>query len=394
MGNRKNLIRVMALFFAFIFSFTMLSRASYQYGTAVVTVSRPENRVISHQVVATGKVTQNQELAVVTEPDQRVTAIYVKEGQQVKKGDLLFEIDGKLLEEKILMQQQEMEKQKLQVQDAKSQKSVSAMQKANEQAQAQENYALNTKDASVRLARAKRDLQEAKQTLKDFRQNSKDQVQDSGVEEMLESAFQTKQEAYIQARQELTELQWQIEKAVDDAKKQAVDTTAILMADLAKGYSFEAEITKEQEKYIGTGDLVTLTSGNKKIKLEEQPVSSVRSEEEKEDTYRVTVELPPDSFEIGMAVTMEFVRKSPSYACCVPLSALHLDERNQTYVLTAEEYESVMGTELRARKVKVTVVEQNESYAALAEGSLTSRQQIIIHSDKLVGEGSRIRIEG
>ena len=394
MGNRKNLIRVMALFFAFIFSFTMLSRASYQYGTAVVTVSRPENRVISHQVVATGKVTQNQELAVVTEPDQRVTAIYVKEGQQVKKGDLLFEIDGKLLEEKILMQQQEMEKQKLQVQDAKSQKSISAMQKANEQAQAQENYALNTKDASVRLARAKRDLQEAKQTLKDFRQNSKDQVQDSGVEEMLESAFQTKQEAYIQARQELTELQWQIEKAVDDAKKQAVDTTAILMADLAKGYSFEAEITKEQEKYIGTGDLVTLTSGNKKIKLEEQPVSSVRSEEEKEDTYRVTVELPPDSFEIGMAVTMEFVRKSPSYACCVPLSALHLDERNQTYVLTAEEYESVMGTELRARKVKVTVVEQNESYAALAEGSLTSRQQIIIHSDKLVGEGSRIRIEG
>lgn len=394
MGNRKNLIRVMALFFAFIFSFTMLSRASYQYGTAVVTVSRPENRVISHQVVATGKVTQNQELAVVTEPDQRVTAIYVKEGQQVKKGDLLFEIDGKLLEEKILMQQQEMEKQKLQVQDAKSQKSISAMQKANEQAQAQENYALNTKDASVRLARAKRDLQEAKQTLKDFRQNSKDQVQDSGVEEMLESAFQTKQAAYIQARQELTELQWQIEKAVDDAKKQAVDTTAILMADLAKGYSFEAEITKEQEKYIGTGDLVTLTSGNKKIKLEEQPVSSVRSEEEKEDTYRVTVELLPDSFEIGMAVTMEFVRKSPSYACCVPLSALHLDERNQTYVLTAEEYESVMGTELRARKVKVNVVEQNESYAALAEGSLTSRQQIIIHSDKLVGEGSRIRIEG
>ena len=394
MGNRKNLIRVMALFFAFIFSFTMLSIASYQYGTAVVTVSRPENRVISHQVVATGKVTQNQELAVVTEPDQRVTAIYVKEGQQVKKGDLLFEIDGKLLEEKILMQQQEMEKQKLQVQDAKSQKSISAMQKANEQAQAQENYALNTKDASVRLARAKRDLQEAKQTLKDFRQNSKDQVQDSGVEEMLESAFQIKQAAYIQARQELTELQWQIEKAVDDAKKQAVDTTAILMADLAKGYSFEAEITKEQEKYIGTGDLVTLTSGNKKIKLEEQPVSSVRSEEEKEDTYRVTVELPPDSFEIGMAVTMEFVRKSPSYACCVPLSALHLDERNQTYVLTAEEYESVMGTELRARKVKVNVVEQNESYAALAEGSLTSRQQIIIHSDKLVGEGSRIRIEG
>lgn len=226
MGKKKKLMRITALFFAFIFSFTVLSRASWQYGTAVVNVSRPENRMISHRVVSTGKVVQNQELAVVTEPDQRVTAICVKEGQQVKKGDLLFEIEMKLLDEKILNQQQEMEKQKLQVQDARSQKEVSAMQKADQQAQAAENYALNTESASVRLARARRQLSEARKKLKDFRKSSGTKPQDSGVEEALENAFQEKQEAYLQAARELAQLQWQIEKAVDDAKTQAQNGSA------------------------------------------------------------------------------------------------------------------------------------------------------------------------
>lgn len=742
MGKKKKLMRITALFFAFIFSFTVLSRASWQYGTAVVNVSRPENRMISHRVVSTGKVVQNQELAVVTEPDQRVTAICVKEGQQVKKGDLLFEIEMKLLDEKILNQQQEMEKQKLQVQDARSQKEVSAMQKADQQAQAAENYALNTESASVRLARARRQLSEARKKLKDFRKSSGTKPQDSGVEEALENAFQEKQEAYLQAARELAQLQWQIEKAVDDAKTQAQngsaraglelndtvhtgmregsadglledmtpevsagsgqngragellpsagqkagevssigagweesrdqlpegsvsalaaapedalledttpelsgesgwqdtegqtqgnmqadisgigsaqtdipgtdsiqmgnpasdnvqpgegswdddvlleddssegdgqlggtgqtdgsqgggggteapsenqngstnsltqaqleavekevradwqsrldaaqsrvdqalqekeaaqaalasyqqerlaaadsqeaqteqqlveavqtandayvdaslaanevsvtsgravassgipdasnssdrmneityeqmelelgkleelkasrgkvyapvdgmitkinittgektsDTTAILMADLEKGFRFVAEITREQEKYIGTGDLVTLTSGNKKMTLEEQEVTAVRASEEQEDIYEVTVELPADSFDIGTAVTMEFEKKSSAYPCCIPLSALHLDEKNQTYVLVTDEYQSVMGTELRARKVSVKVLEQNESYAALEEGSLTSQQQVITRSDRTVEEQSRVRIQ-
>lgn len=688
--KKKKLMSITAFFCVLMLSFTILSRASYQYAAAVVRVSKPESRTISYQVTSTGKVVQNQELAVVTEPDQRITAIYVKEGQQVKQGDLLFEIDEKLLDEKILSQQQEMEKQKLQVQDAKSQKDVSAQQKANEQAQAAENYSLSTKSASVRLARAKRNLEDAKQKLANFRKSSGSEIQDSSVEESLEAAYQEKQEAYIQAQQELTEVQWQIENAVNEAKNEALrtrasgqtdsskeqaslifndtvhtgsgeellpeelgeevlveedggtveiveedfsqgafdqqsqmvvqdtileedggediiiedmgsisengeadgsqvvlpeadgapgdlpeadgsqgdlpetdgspvvlpeaaspetggtlslaeldqievsvrsqwqaqldaaqdmvnqalaekdgaqtaleqyqqerlaasnsqdaqteqqllsavqtardayedaalaaneasvtsgravasagipnasnssdrmneityeqmelklekleelkaaegkiyapadglvtkinlvtgekttDTTAILMADLAKGYRFVTEITKEQEKYMGTGDLVTLTSGNKKIKLEEQPVSSVRAQGEQEDIYQVTVDLPRDSFDMGMAVTMDFVKKSAAYSCCVPLSALHLDEKNQTYVLVAEEYPSVMGTELRARKVSVTVQEKNESYAALADGALTSQQQVITYSDKAVSQGSRVRIE-
>ncbi len=743
MKNGK-LVRITAMFFALMLCFTILSRAADQLSVAVVQTERPQNRMIEHAVRTSGKIEQNQELAVTTLSDQRVTAIYVREGQRVAKGDLLFEIDTTLLEEQILNQQQEMEKQELQVKDSKSQKEVNAQQKANSQAQAAEQYSLSTRQAGVQLARAKQQLNDAKMKLKEFREsmdagkagtsNGIGTV-DSDVEAALLQALEDKTNEYVAAQGELRTLEWEIENAVYTARQNAMagvtaaltmedkiytgsadanlvaeeriftgsaepevvsnadnvaaiadaepevvpdadniatiadveepeivpdiaeedgvladnigaadfnldfdlnmeiedvmnsdaetdrgivsetddgidntnigntnignmntgntntgntntgntntgntntgntntgnmsignmdtgaqivpdgseqpvsqeptpeelaqleqtvresysqklqaaqkkvsdaeaakeaaeaalmqyqqeqlavadsanvqnaqqlvadlktaqqayedaaiaaneaavtssravaianvpdasnssdrmseisyeqmeltleklerlekakgkicaetdglitkinimtgektsDTTALLMADLAKGYRFTADITKEQQKYIGTNDPVKLTSGDGKQKLEDLPVESVAEDESDEGIYHVTVQIPEDTFEIGANVTMDFSKKSETYAVTVPLSALHLDEKQQPYVLVAEEYESIMGTEQRARKVSVTVLEQNESYAALADGVIGSEAEIIVQSDKAIDNGSRVRV--
>lgn len=132
--NRSRLIRITAAFFAVMLCFTILSRAADQAGIAAVQVQKPESRIILHTVAAAGKVVQNREVAIVTEPDERVVEIAVEKGQKVAKGDLLFTIDTELLQEKILNQRQEIEKQKLQLGDVGSQQDVRAAQKANDQA--------------------------------------------------------------------------------------------------------------------------------------------------------------------------------------------------------------------------------------------------------------------
>lgn len=673
--------------------FTVLSRAADQMGVAVVTTARPENRMITHEVKAAGRVVANQELAVTTEPDQRVKSIYVREGDRVKKGDLLFEVDLSLLEEKILNQQQEMEKQQLTVNDAKSQKDVSARQKASQQAQAAEQYSLSTQSAGVQLSHAKETLEDARKELQKFRETQGLTPEENGVEAELEKACEEKSDAYIEACQELSSLEWNIENAVytalqnaqagasltknslaatqssdestgDDlmivepepsaqaeivqeplqteplqtepaqsglsqteplqtepmqteplqtepsqtepaqteppqtepmqteavqtkpdqaaqgdgadgagdiiieevtdvtspqnstaqtegstgqsqntaaqerldqveksvrdsysrqlsaaqkkvetakAEKTAAedalvayqqermaagsatdaqteqqllanvkaaqqayetaavsaneaavtsgraveqagipdasnsqdrmneityeqmelqlekleklkadggkvkaeadglitkiqittgektsDTTAILMADLSRGSRFTAEITKDQEEYIGTGDLVTLRGNSKKQVIEELAVESVMADDENDSIYYVTVQIPEDSevFELGAAATLEYSKKSEAYPVCVPLQALHLDEKNQTYILVPDQYETILGTELKARRVSVTVLEQNESYAALEEGVVTSQDEVIVSSDKSVDAGSRVRASG
>lgn len=646
--NRSRLIRITAAFFAVMLCFTILSRAADQAGIAAVHVQKPESRIILHTVAAAGKVVQNREVAIVTEPDERVVEIAVEKGQKVAKGDLLFTIDTELLQEKILNQRQEIEKQKLQLGDVGSQQDVRAAQKANDQASAAEQYSLSTKKAQVQVSRAKRDLDAAKQALTDYRKKNGNgsTATDNTVEETLQNALEEKTAAYLDAQKELTALQWRIENAVNtalnetgaqlvkngmcvtqaaeeeplileepegeledagavdspeqdtkqtdgesaqdidiiiepsdqevntgsepsdssvissaipgvsdtaqpstpshsdaddgvaspvpdrelteqqvrdtyaqeldaatkkvetakkekeaaeqalmqyqqeqltaadasgkeqerqllaavqtagDAYEDAVlaaneaavtagravaaagisdasdstlavgeitveqmelqleklerlleadgricapsdgliteiavnigertaDTPAVRMADLTKGYRFTAELTKEQETYIGAGDEVTLTD-SRRNQLEQLTVESVAADGENEGVYEISVPLPDDTLELGAAAVLDYSSTSKTYAICVPLAALHLDERNQPYVLTYDEQDSVLGRELRARKVSVNILDQNESYAALADGSISSQDEVIVSADKAVDDGSRIRLE-
>lgn len=646
--NRSRLIRITAAFFAVMLCFTILSRAADQAGIAAVQVQRPESRMILHTVTAAGKVVQNREVAIVTEPDERVVEIAVEKGQKVAKGDLLFTIDTELLQEKILNQRQEIEKQKLQLGDVGSQQDVRAAQKANDQASAAEQYSLSTKKAQVQVSRAKRDLDAAKQALTDYRKKNGNgsTATDNTVEETLQNALEEKTAAYLDAQKELTALQWRIENAVNtalnetgaqlvkngmcvtqaaeeeplileepegeledagavdspeqdtkqtdgesaqdidiiiepsdqevntgsepsdssvissaipgvsdtaqpstpghsdvddgvaspvpdrelieqqvrdtyaqeldaatkkvetakkekeaaeqvlvqyqqeqltaadasgkeqerqllaavqtagDAYEDAVlaaneaavtagravaaagisdasdstlavgeitveqmelqleklerlleadgricapsdgliteiavnigertaDTPSVRMADLTKGYRFTAELTKEQETYIGAGDEVTLTD-SRRNQLEQLAVESVAADGENEGIYEISVPLPDDTLELGAAAVLDYSSTSKTYAICVPLAALHLDERNQPYVLTYDEQDSVLGRELRARKVSVNILDQNELYAALADGSISSQDEVIVSADKAVDDGSRIRLE-
>ena len=646
--NRSRLIRITAAFFAVMLCFTILSRAADQAGIAAVHVQKPESRMILHTVAAAGKVVQNREVAIVTEPDERVVEIAVEKGQKVAKGDLLFTIDTELLQEKILNQRQEIEKQKLQLGDVGSQQDVRAAQKANDQASAAEQYSLSTKKAQVQVSRAKRDLDAAKQALTGYRKKNGNgsTATDNTVEETLQNALEEKTAAYLDAQKELTALQWRIENAVNtalnetgaqlvkngmcvtqaaeeeplileepegeledagavdspeqdtkqtdgesaqdidiiiepsdqevntgsepsdssvissaipgvsdtaqpstpsysdaddgvaspvpdrelteqqvrdtyaqeldaatkkvetakkekeaaeqalmqyqqeqltaadasgkeqerqllaavqtagDAYEDAVlaaneaavtagravaaagisdasdstlavgeitveqmelqleklerlleadgricapsdgliteiavnigertaDTPAVRMADLTKGYRFTAELTKEQETYIGAGDEVTLTD-SRRNQLEQLTVESVAADGENEGVYEISVPLPDDTLELGAAAVLDYSSPSQTYAICVPLAALHLDERNQPYVLTYDEQDSVLGKELRARKVSVNILDQNESYAALADGSISSQDEVIVSADKAVDDGSRIRLE-
>ena len=683
--NRSRWMKITAAFFALMLCFTILSRAADQAGIAAVQVQKPESRMILHTVTAAGKVVQNREVAIVTEPDERVVEIAVEKGQKVAKGDLLFTIDTELLQEKILSQRQEIEKQKLQLGDAGSQQDVRAAQKANDQASAAEQYSLSTKKAQVQVSRAKRDLDDAKQALTDYRKKngSGSTATDNTVEETLQNALEEKTAAYLDAQKELTALQWRIENAVNtalngagaqlvksgmsvtqaaeeesfileetesefeddggvdlsgpsylanaselfidhvemieqedmptveetsqepgvtaelseqsdqdsntgsdqsdsstnlpsgstvppgadasvispitpdesdtttqpstpdrsddpitpsqtdqkkleqqvrdtyapeldaatkkvetaktekeaaeqalvqyqqeqlaaadasgkeqerqllaavqtagDAYEDAVlaaneaavtagravaaagisdasdstlavgeitveqmelqleklerlleadgricapsdgliteiavnigertaDTPAVRMADLMKGYRFTAELTKEQETYIGAGDEVTLTD-SRRNQLEQLAVESVAADGENEGIYEISVPLPDDTLELGAAAVLDYSSPSQTYAICVPLAALHLDERNQPYVLTYDEQDSVLGKELRARKVSVNILDQNESYAALADGSISGQDEVIVSADKAVDDGSRIRLE-
>ena len=610
---KKKVIQMLGGFLVLMLLFTMLSRAADGMGLPRVETVTPQKMSIAHKVTAEGKVEQNREQAVSTEPNQIVKAIYVEVGQQVEEGELLFELDMEELKEQILSMKQEIKMQELQTGDSQSAKDVAAARKALEQQRAASDYADAKSQADKAVEKAKQELEEAKKALEESGTVSPGKKEEGKVEAELKKTVEEKEKAYEEAVKKYQELEQELARKISEAlaqaekeaeeketaekettdresapgtaretgqsenpeaaaqeytaengkaaaqedtaenleggtlaksaqaqgvsvldrqkietdlknqyqsvlsaakekaegakeelqsaklaleeyqtsqaeqnkeekqttkaqlkeavkEKQAAydeavsardsslrsasnavadasvpdardssmdvaaiereqkelalsklerleeaqgkitspirgivtkvtittgdrtpDGTAVLLADLSSGSRFAAQVPKEQEKYIARKDEATLTVGNNGEKITGLEVASVRTNEENPDLLDVSINLPADSLEMGAAASMEVSRKSGTYQSCLPLSAIHYDN-NQAYVLVAEESQTVLGTELMARRIDVTIEDKNEQYAALKEGVLTSEQKVIRSADRNVEPGGRIRL--
>ena len=536
MMKKETLLKAVVIFFGVMVLFTLLSRAVYQSGTAAVRTALPTRGTIDHSIRVTGKTSQNQDIAVITQPGLRVGAVMASEGQQVKAGDVLFLLDMDYLEEKITTQTQELRKQQLSVQDAWSQNSAMAQQRANAKSQAEENYDAAVSGAEKNLSQAETALDSAQKALDDYYAGVSGNAEQ---EAKLKQACQEAEAAVTQAQSELTALEQECQTAIgqaidqantgeepltpeeqeaikqqveaeyapriqtaqqklsdaqtaaaqarqaldsytpgarpteqelldaleqakqayeqasdelDEAKRtygQAVqtaslpggssnsaqigqitydqmaaelqklealrdgegkvlapadgvvtacyvrtgqmtsDTTALLLADTSQGWKFTAELTQEQSKYIGTGDQVTLRLESSGKEYKDLPVIAFSP---KESGATITVSVPSAEIPLGAGMELSFTRKSQGYACCVPLTALHMDARNQPYILTVETVNTVLGKQTQAVKVAVTVLDKNDTTAALEAGGLGDKP-VIVSADRAVDSGSRVRVE-
>ena len=70
------------------------------FRVAQVTAQTVTKAVLDYSVSGNGKVESSRELAVFTVPEMKVSSLNVQEGEQVKKGELLFQVDLKYVKEK------------------------------------------------------------------------------------------------------------------------------------------------------------------------------------------------------------------------------------------------------------------------------------------------------
>ena len=112
--DRKKVIGIFSGFLAVMLLFTILSRAVTGASMARVETVKIKTGTIDHKVTGSGRVEAGKEIAVYTESGQRVKEIFVREGQSVEAGEVLFTVDLEELQEQILAAEQELEKSRLQ----------------------------------------------------------------------------------------------------------------------------------------------------------------------------------------------------------------------------------------------------------------------------------------
>jgi HlyD family secretion protein len=139
-----------------------------------VAVEKLEPRVIQSSVLASGKLVHAQEVKLTTEEIGRVTAISVEEGQKVKRGELVLQIDDQRLkaaveqqQASVRMQEIAIQRQQLQVENLRTQwerqRVLNERKLINEDAFTTATN--NLKIADVDLMSSKEQLQQARALL-------------------------------------------------------------------------------------------------------------------------------------------------------------------------------------------------------------------------------------
>ena len=171
--------------------------------------------------------------------------------------------------------------------------------------------------------------------------------------------------------------------------ERTVDGAAVVCADNEVPYQFETLIAKEQKKYVNQGDTVTLSTPEGKSELEINYL-----EEDASGAYRAVVYLPQGKGTLGMSGTLNKAEVTESYECCVPVDALHKEGMGERYyIYLVGERDGILGRERYVEMRYVKVLDMNDSYAALENGSVSKEEEVIIGSNKEVENNIVVRME-
>lgn len=249
---------------------------------------------------------------------------------------------------------------------------------------------------------AKRALEDARQSRDSALETAERAVEDADSESTADNSLEINRLDLSSQQKELKEYQelLQADGIVYPEKEGIVtsiavspgeripDGAALVMADLDSPLQFSASLTAEQKKYVNQGDSVSLKLGSRTV---EATADYIAESELSPGTYQLTVFLEEGEGELGESGTLSAEMRTDTYSCVVPLEAVRVDENQKKYVLTVGERSGILGPEFVARKTYVTVLDQNDSQAALEEGGLSGEEEVITDYTGEIADGDVVR---
>lgn len=393
MEKRKKIACALAVFMVFMFLCTLISRAVYASGLCQVTTKKPERKNLVHKVQTEGIVQPGMENALNIPGGLRCKNVYVHTGDRITKETLIFEVDTEDLKEQIQEQQLVIQKLQMTIQDQESNRELEAEQKHTEYVRAREDYEKAVKEAEEQGIEKEEDpaLTEAWRRLEDTIVPA--QADSSAEINKLElSALSGKLEKYQKLLKSegkiYAEEEGIVTKIAVSPGERTGDGAVMVYADLNSPLQFGFSLTKEQKKYVNMGDRAKLTIEGKTVDV---TVDYIEQNEGNPDVYNATVFLPEGMGNIGQSGSFEREQQSEVYSCVIPIDALHADETGRDFVYILSERSGILGAELTAMQVYVKVLDKNDSYAAIEEGSIDSDTELIVSATKELKDRAVVR---
>ena len=174
-------------------------------------------------------------------------------------------------------------------------------------------------------------------------------------------------------------------------------TADILIADISAEMMLSVQFSEENKEHVIVGpnrrslisDVLMETEKNAVGKLK---ITAIQQNTETGAGVEASIRIPPNTLPIGTSVGVQIETSKKMYSGCIPFEALRQEEGNQYYVYTTDEKKTILGTEVIARRVDVTVEYKGDRYAAV-KGLSVNRNIIILSSSKQISDGGRVKAQ-
>lgn len=186
-----------------------------------------------------------------------------------------------------------------------------------------------------------------------------------------------------------SETEGYISRILIAAGDRTADSAAMMFAETTSDFLFTADVSLEDKNNINLGDEATLS-----FSVGEEPIRDVTIDsmtQSADGGYQVSGKVSGKGLSLGQSGTLTIEKQTEMYSCCVPLSALYADN-GTTYILLAEEQDTILGKEWVAKKRNVKVADKDGEYAALEDAAVIDEEKLIVSSDRQIADGQRIRL--
>jgi len=367
-----------------------LIQARMRGGSSVeVQVEKLEPRVIQSSVLASGKLVHEQEVKLTTEEIGRVTAIYVEEGQKVKRGELVLQIDDQRLkaaveqqQASVRMQEIAIQRQQLQAENLRTQwerqRTLNERKLVNEDSFTTATN--NLKIAEVDLMSSKEQLEQARALL--------DQQEDR----------LSKTRVYAPIDGTITTLDI---KVGETAIASSTNIPGSSLMTIANPASIQTEVNVDE------ADIADVEIGQKAqvvaIAYPDQPVEGVVESiavsakvatGQQGQSFAIKIRLlDPEKITLrpGMTCRAEIFTATKGGVLAAPIQAILVDENLSTDAVTRDVFVNRNG---RAAKVSVEVGIADDTYQEIVSG-LKPGDEVVTGPDRVLRaleDGDRITV--
>lgn len=354
-----------------------------------VEVEKLEPRVIQSSVLASGKLVHEEEVKLTTEEIGRVTAIYVDEGQDVTKGELVLQIDDQRLraavdqgQASVRMQEIAIQRQQLQVENLRTQ--WERMEGLHERKLIDEDSFVT---ATNNLEIAEVDLMSSRESLQQAR---------AQLEQQEDRLAKTRVYSPIDGKVTTLDI-----KVGETAIASSTNIPGSSLMTIANPASIHTEVNVDE------ADIANVVVGQKArvyaIAYPDQPVEGVVdsiavsakvAEGQQGQSFAIKIRLlDPEKITLrpGMTCRAEIFTATRGDVLAAPIQAILVDEDLTTDVVRRDVFVHRDG---RAAKVRVEVGLSDDTYQEIVSG-LQAGDEVVTGPDRVLRaleDGDRISI--